>query len=67
MSVTNRTSKAIHTTFRSSELDQIEDWRRAQPEIPALAAAVRTFVIRGLKASTDVPAGKRASAKDQAA
>jgi hypothetical protein len=62
-----RTSRLVHTTFHRSELDQIENWRRAQPEIPALAAAVRTFVIRGLKASSDVPAGKRPSIKDTAA
>jgi hypothetical protein len=52
--------KAVHATFHSTELDQIESWRRVQPEIPGLATAIRVFVIRGLKASTDVPTKERA-------
>ena len=68
MSVEKRIiSKAIHTTIRSSELEQIENWRRVQSSVPALATAVRTFVIRGLKASTDIPATRRTAAKDSAA
>jgi hypothetical protein len=50
--------KAVHVTFKVSELDLIEDWRRAQPEIPALAATIRTFVIQGLKA---LPSSKDAA------
>jgi len=52
----SRFLKSIHTQFYEPEIEQLENWRRAQPEIPSQAATVRTFVMRGLKASADVPA-----------
>jgi hypothetical protein len=56
--MSERFVKSIHTQFHWPEFQQLENWRRAQPEIPSQAAAVRTFVIRGLKASTDVPTNR---------
>ena len=59
--------KSIHTQFDGPEIEQLENWRRAQPKIPSQAAAVRTFVIRGMKASTDIPAVKQPPAGGSAA
>ena len=69
MSEQKRTAKAVQVGIQlyRPELDKIEDWRRVQSGIPSRSAAVRTFVLRGIKASTDVPATKRAAATDTAA
>jgi len=69
MSRENPADNLIQVNVQMSrfELTQVEDWRRVQPEIPSRAAAVRTFMVRGLKTSSDVPAGKLPSAKEQAA
>lgn len=40
--------KTINVNFRRADYERIEDWRRAQPEIPTLAATIRAFVIQGL-------------------
>jgi hypothetical protein len=44
--------KAIQILFYE-EFAEMDAWRRAQPEIPSIAETVRTFVIRGLRASLD--------------
>ena len=44
---------AIQARFSEPELDEIENWRRAQRKIPPLAHAVRALVRRGLKAVQD--------------
>lgn len=43
--------RAIWTRFSESEFAKLEDWRRAQPTIPPIAATVRTLVSAGLRAS----------------
>lgn len=40
--------RAIQARFPTGEFEQIENWRRAQPQIPNLADAMRTLVLRGL-------------------
>jgi hypothetical protein len=44
---------AIQARFPEPELEQIENWRRAQRKIPPLAHAVRALVRRGLRAAQD--------------
>jgi hypothetical protein len=44
--------KTVNVNFRRADYERIEDWRRAQPEIPSLAASVRAFALQGLKAAT---------------
>ena len=59
--------KTVNVNFRRADYERIEDWRRAQPEIPSLAASVRAFALQGLKAAaTDAPPAKRRSASDDA-
>jgi len=41
---------AIQCRFDEPDFALIEDWRRAQPKIPALAETVRRLVKRGLDA-----------------
>jgi hypothetical protein len=62
-----RTFRNVHVQIHGSDLDLIENWRRSQPQIPAMATAVRILALQSAKASTDVPDGKLPSAKDQAA
>jgi hypothetical protein len=42
------TKKMLQARFARSEVERIEDWRRAQPQIPNVADAVRALVFRGL-------------------
>jgi len=44
-------AKSIQARFPGSEFAQIQNWRRAQPELPPLAEALRTLVKRGLGVS----------------
>jgi hypothetical protein len=52
---------AIQARFSELELDEIENWRRAQRKIPPLAHAVRALVQRGLKAVQDDQSEERAA------
>jgi hypothetical protein len=54
--------KTIQVTFRRTDYERIENWRRAQPEIPTLAATVRAFTLQGIKAAAITPPTKRRSA-----
>jgi hypothetical protein len=48
--------------FSKELLQQIEDWRRVQPTIPAKGTAIRELVIKGLaaaKAEAEKPAKGR--------
>ena len=42
--------KAFHAVDDSQLVDQVDDWRRRQPEIPPRSEAVRELIRRGLKA-----------------
>jgi hypothetical protein len=42
-------SRALQGRFSGPDVDEIDDWRRAQPEIPSRADALRTLVKRGLE------------------
>jgi hypothetical protein len=42
-------TKQVNIGFRWSDYELLENWRRAQPEIPSVAATIRTFVLQGLK------------------
>jgi hypothetical protein len=65
MSQENR-SRLIQTWFYDSQLNEIENWRRAQPGIPSRAAAIRNFVSIGLlkasPADTKLPSSKDTAA-----
>jgi hypothetical protein len=65
-SVRRRRSKLAST---GPEVAQIENWRRAQPEIPQLAEALRQLVKLGLEVSASEGKGKHrlASKADAAA
>lgn len=54
--------KTVNVNFRRADYERIEDWRRAQPEIPSLAATVRAFALKGLKAAAAAAPPKRRSA-----
>jgi hypothetical protein len=54
--------KAIQARFTGPEFEQIENWRRAQEEIPAIGKTLRTLALLGIKASM-----KQAPTKDRAA
>jgi hypothetical protein len=56
----------VNVHLSPSEYTQVEDWRRVQPGIPSRASAVRGFMVKGMKVSSDVPAAKP-SVKGQAA
>jgi hypothetical protein len=56
--------KGVHIRFPGPEYELIENWRRAQPEIPCASKAVRGLALQALKASTDVPSGKRPAVKE---
>jgi hypothetical protein len=60
------TAKAIQARFPGSEFAQIENWRRAQPEIPPLAEALRTLVKRGLGAAAGRDQNGTSGTKGQA-
>jgi hypothetical protein len=61
----SRAIRNVHVKIQGSDLDLIEDWRRSQKEIPAMAAAIRTLALReASRASADV---KPPSIKDAAA
>jgi hypothetical protein len=57
--------RAVQTCIQlyEAELNQIEELRRAQPGFPSRAVIIRKLIDLGLKASSDVPTGKRLSAK----
>jgi hypothetical protein len=40
----------VQTRFDDQMIAQIEAWRRAQPRIPPMTAAIRALVSEGLKA-----------------
>ena len=46
-----RDGKPVQAWFAPSEFQAIEDFRRAQPQIPRLSDTLRLLVLRGLKAS----------------
>jgi hypothetical protein len=48
-------AKTIPATakFKEPEFELIENWRRAQPRIPALSEAMRTLIRRGLEAEAE--------------
>jgi hypothetical protein len=46
--MSQREKKAIQAWFDGPEVAEIDRWRRAQDEIPALAEAMRILVKRGL-------------------
>jgi hypothetical protein len=60
-----RTSKMTELTgvrFSIELLKEIEDWRRAQPTIPAKGTAIRQLVEKGLaawKAEAEKPKGRK--------
>ena len=45
-------SQAIQGRFTDPDVEEIDNWRRAQREIPSRADALRTLVKRGLAVST---------------
>jgi hypothetical protein len=49
--MSQREKKAIQAWFSGTEVEQIDQWRRQQDEIPQLAEAMRMLVRRGLAAS----------------
>lgn len=51
--------RSLYVCLTWPEFQQLEDWRRAQPEIPSRASAIRAFTVQAIKASTD---GKLATA-----
>ena len=51
MSQQHPAKKAIQAWFDRPEVEEIDNWRRAQPEIPNLAEAMRVLVKRGLAVS----------------
>ena len=58
---------AIQARFSASELEAIENWRRAQPRIPPLAGAMRTLVRLGLEAVLVQPIAAVGDAKEAVA
>jgi hypothetical protein len=58
--------RSVNAHFPESEFERMQNWRRAQADLPPLAEAVRTLVDLGLKASAEVDQ-KRPSAKDSVA
>ncbi len=62
-----RPDRATQSRFPWAEFEQIENWRRAQPQIPSISAAVRTLVNLGLRASPGRDAAPRPPAKERAA
>ena len=43
----------VQVRLSTSELLEIEDWRRSQAKIPSRSEVLRTFVIRALRAEQD--------------
>jgi hypothetical protein len=43
------TKKMLQARFARSEVEQIENWRREQRQIPNVAEALRALVFRGLE------------------
>lgn len=41
--------KPVTVVFNGALADQIDDWRRRQPEIPTVAAGVRRLVARAVE------------------
>jgi hypothetical protein len=44
---------AVLVRLRGSLYDQLEDWRRSQPEIPSRSEALRCLLAQALTASDD--------------
>ncbi|MGY4370896.1 hypothetical protein ACVW1A_006961 [Bradyrhizobium sp. LB1.3] len=49
--MTADTRVCVQARFDDQMIEQIEAWRRAQPRIPLLSAAIRALVVAGLKAA----------------
>ena len=48
--------KSIRVVFDHALAEQLEDWRRRQPEIPTIAKAVRHLLARGIANDEDARA-----------
>ena len=53
---TTNVSKSIRVVFDGDLAEQLEDWRRRQPEIPTIAKAVRHLLARGIANDEDARA-----------
>jgi hypothetical protein len=53
--------KAIQAFFSAPEVEEIENFRRAQRDIPSLAETLRTLAKRGLSTVEPSPALKNTS------
>jgi hypothetical protein len=58
----NRILKGIQVQFEGPDLVRLENYRKAQPTIPSMAATVRGLVRIGLKAATKSPSSKTTTA-----
>ena len=51
--------RVIYSRFLGSEFEEIENYRRALPQIPSLSQAIRSLVKQSLAArDTKLPSGK---------
>ena len=54
--VTTDVRKSVRVVFDRTLAEQLEDWRRRQPEIPTIAKAVRHLLARGIANDEDARA-----------
>jgi hypothetical protein len=45
--------KSVAIVLRPSDYELVENWRRAQPNIPSRAEIIRTFALDGIRAASE--------------
>jgi hypothetical protein len=50
-----RHSTRVHLMMTPTELRNIDEWRRRQPDLPVRAKAIRRLIVLGLTAKTAPP------------
>jgi metal-responsive CopG/Arc/MetJ family transcriptional regulator len=48
--MTQKRDQRIPVHMTKNEVEQLDEWRRQQPDLPSRAEAIRRLIFRGLKA-----------------